>query len=35
MSRFAEGGTRRRQGRRLDTVLLETVRESVLAGNGP
>lgn len=34
MSIFAEG-TRRRQGRRLDSVLLETVRESVLAGSGP
>ncbi|WP_309074794.1 TadA family conjugal transfer-associated ATPase [Paenarthrobacter sp.] len=34
MSRFAEGA-RRRQGRGLDAVLLETVRESVLAGNGP
>ncbi|MFJ6538491.1 TadA family conjugal transfer-associated ATPase [Paenarthrobacter sp. NPDC091711] len=34
MSLFAEG-TRRRQGRRLDSVLLETVRESVLAGSGP
>jgi pilus assembly protein CpaF len=28
-------GTRRRQGRKLDSLLLETVRESVLAGNGP
>ncbi|MFJ4172152.1 TadA family conjugal transfer-associated ATPase [Paenarthrobacter sp. NPDC089714] len=28
-------GGRRRQSRRLDSVLLETVRESVLAGNGP
>ncbi|MCF3138108.1 TadA family conjugal transfer-associated ATPase [Paenarthrobacter sp. AR 02] len=26
---------RRRHGRRLDSVLLETVRESVLAGSGP
>ncbi|SEI39364.1 pilus assembly protein CpaF [Arthrobacter sp. yr096] len=33
MSRFAEG-PRRRQGRKLDSLLLETVRESVLAGNG-
>lgn len=29
------GGSRRRQNRRLDSVLLETVRESVLAGSGP
>ncbi|WP_231745555.1 TadA family conjugal transfer-associated ATPase [Arthrobacter sp. EpRS71] len=34
MSLFAKG-SRRRQGRRLDSVLLETVRESVLAGSGP
>ncbi len=34
MNPFAEG-TRRRQGRKLDSLLLETVRESVLAGNGP
>jgi pilus assembly protein CpaF len=33
MNRFAEG-SRRRQGRKLDSLLLETVRESVLAGNG-
>ncbi|WP_429388424.1 TadA family conjugal transfer-associated ATPase [Paenarthrobacter sp. TE4293] len=28
-------GTRRRQGRKVDSLLLETVRDSVLAGNGP
>ncbi|MFE4197146.1 TadA family conjugal transfer-associated ATPase [Paenarthrobacter sp. NPDC056912] len=28
-------GTRRRQSRRIDSLLLETVRESVLAGSGP
>ncbi|BCW60119.1 TadA family conjugal transfer-associated ATPase [Arthrobacter sp. StoSoilB20] len=33
MNRFE--ATRRRQGRKLDSLLLETVRESVLAGNGP
>ncbi|MFF1832227.1 TadA family conjugal transfer-associated ATPase [Paenarthrobacter sp. NPDC058040] len=35
MNSPALGGSRRRQQRRLDSVLLETVRESVLAGNGP
>lgn len=34
MSRFREG-QRRQQAPKLDTVLLETVRESVLAGRGP
>ncbi|WP_144659116.1 TadA family conjugal transfer-associated ATPase [Paenarthrobacter nicotinovorans] len=34
MSRFREG-PRRQQAPKLDTVLLETVRESVLAGRGP
>lgn len=34
MTPFADG-TRRRQSRRLDSVLLETVRESVLSGSGP
>ncbi|UXM90970.1 TadA family conjugal transfer-associated ATPase [Paenarthrobacter sp. JL.01a] len=34
MSRFSEG-PRRQQAPKLDTVLLETVRESVLAGRGP
>ncbi|MFC8041135.1 TadA family conjugal transfer-associated ATPase [Paenarthrobacter sp. NPDC057355] len=34
MSRFLEG-QRRRHAPKLDTVLLETVRESVLAGRGP
>ena len=33
MNRFE--ATRRRPGRKLDSLLLETVRESVLAGNGP
>ncbi|MFI2565760.1 TadA family conjugal transfer-associated ATPase [Paenarthrobacter sp. NPDC018779] len=35
MNSQAFNGGRRRQQRRLDSVLLETVRESVLAGNGP
>ncbi|HKU34751.1 MAG TPA: TadA family conjugal transfer-associated ATPase, partial [Paenarthrobacter sp.] len=35
MNSPALGGSRRRQQRRLDSVLLETVRESVMAGNGP
>ncbi|MFF2843104.1 TadA family conjugal transfer-associated ATPase [Paenarthrobacter sp. NPDC057981] len=34
MNRFREG-PRRQQAPKLDTVLLETVRESVLAGRGP
>ena len=34
MNRFVVG-SRRRQAPKLDSLLLETVRESVLAGNGP